>query len=576
MVRLEPTPVPLPFDLLVLMLAAVLTGGAATVFAWRQRPEPGATALAVLMAAATWWSGMYILELNAATLMGKLFWARMQWAGSVTVPVAWVVFALEYTGNDEYVNPRNIVLLGAIPALTVVLVWTNEAHLLVRHSVGLRLVGDTLVMTQTFGPWFWVIIGYSYILALVGDLLFFNLLENSPIIHRKQAIAILLAALAPWVGNLIYVGDLLPWVAVDPTPVAFTVSGIASLGAISQYKLLDASPAPGRLARTFVVDEMADGVVVVDSTGRIVDVNQSAAAVIGAVPLDLLGTQLDETFQGYDQLSTKPTEGTEPVTLGTGGDERHYEVSRTDLRDYHDRVIGRVLVLRDVTERFRYQQRLDVLNRVLRHNLRNEMNVVLGFADRLEAGGGDPALTNRLRQKALHLVDMGNKARAIQEIIDSDHADLMQISVAPIIEAAAAAVSTAHPNVAVRVKSLPPESTTCGWVIEPAIENLLENAAEHNTNDRPEATITGSVSGEWLTISVTDNGPGIPETELEVLDMGHETALLHSQGLGLWLANWAVKALDGELTFAENHPEGTTVTIRVPLDRGAEDTEATK
>ncbi|WP_338728546.1 histidine kinase N-terminal 7TM domain-containing protein [Haladaptatus sp. DJG-WS-42] len=549
------------------MLTATVIGGVVAILAWRQRPEPGATALAILMAAAVWWSLFYMLELNATTLAAKLLWARFQWFGSVTLAVAWVVFALEYTGNDDYVRPKNIALLTVIPLITLVLVWTNSWHHLIRHSVGIEQVGEMFILTQRFGPWFWVIIGYTYILALVGDLLFINLLSNSPIIHRKQAVAILLAALAPWIGNLIYVGDLLPWVAIDPTPVAFTVSGVASFGAISQYKLFKASPAPGQLARTFVLDEMADGVIVIDSIGTIVDINWSGAAIVGEPALSLLGSPIQSVFSEYQTLSNTADDEAELITLGSKNDVRHYEVSRSNLRDHHERTIGQVLVFRDVTERFRYQQRLDVLNRVLRHNLRNEMNVVYGFADRLEEAGADAELTGRLKQKSLHLVDMGNKARAVQEIIDTTHDDLTQISVAEVIEDKVALVERRFPALDVTVESVPADTVTCGWVIEPTIENLLENAAEHNTDEQPTATIAASVEDDWLTISIADNGPGIPENEIEVLNAGQETSLMHSRGLGLWLVNWAVKVLAGDLSFSENDPHGTVVTIQIPLSQ---------
>ncbi|WP_336359208.1 histidine kinase N-terminal 7TM domain-containing protein [Haladaptatus sp. ZSTT2] len=554
----------LPLDLLVVMLTATIIGGIVAILAWRQRPEPGATALAILMAAASWWSLFYMLELNAATLAAKLLFARLQWFGSVTLSVAWVVFALEYTGNDDYVRPRNIALLAVIPAITLVLVWTNDWHHLIRHSVGIEQVGDMVVLTQSFGPWFWVMIGYTYILALVGDLLFIDLLENSPVIHRKQSVAILLAALAPWVGNLIFVGELLPWVAIDPTPVAFTVSGVASFGAISQYKLFKASPAPGQLARTFVLDEMADGVIVIDSMGTIVDINWSGATIVGEPALSLLGRQVQTVFPEYEKLSNVVDDESELITLGSKNDTRHYEVSRSNLCDHHERTIGQVLVFRDVTERFRYQQRLDVLNRVLRHNLRNEMNVVYGFADRLEEAGADAELTGRLKQKSLQLVDMGNKARAVQEIIETDSDDLPQISVASVIESTVRALEGRFPAVDVTIETLPPEGVTCGWVIEPTLENLLENAAEHNPEDHPTVTVSATVDADWLTISVADNGPGIPENEIAVLNAGQETSLMHSRGLGLWLVNWAVKALNGDLSFCENDPHGTVVTIRIP------------
>lgn len=80
----------------------------------------------------------------------------------------------------------------------------------------------------------------------------------------------------------------------------------------------------------------------------------------------------------------------------------------------------------------------------------------------------------------------------------------------------------------------------------------------------PTVRLEATASEPDVVIEISDNGPGIPETELEPLRAGMETALEHTSGLGLWIANWIVEASGGTLSFAANDPRGTVVRIELP------------
>ncbi|WP_458207657.1 sensor histidine kinase [Haladaptatus sp. NG-SE-30] len=110
--------------------------------------------------------------------------------------------------------------------------------------------------------------------------------------------------------------------------------------------------------------------------------------------------------------------------------------------------------------------------------------------------------------------------------------------------------------------------------LDTVVSEVLENAAEHNDTDSPDDTISvttvDSNRGEWVEITVTDDGPGIPKEEQSVLSEGRETALQHGSGLGLWLTNWVVGKFGGELTFSVNQPRGSVVTMRLPRAESSE------
>ena len=86
--------------LTALLLVSVSVGLVAALLAWRQRPELGATPLAVMLAGQFWWSACLVFQLQATTLPAKRFWVEVSWLGVVVIPVAWLLFALECTGRD--------------------------------------------------------------------------------------------------------------------------------------------------------------------------------------------------------------------------------------------------------------------------------------------------------------------------------------------------------------------------------------------------------------------------------------------------------------------------------------------
>ena len=227
-------------------------------------------------------------------------------------------------------------------------------------------------------------------------------------------------------------------------------------------------------------------------------------------------------------------------------------------------LVGTVAELRDEQQRTAELNRRNlVLNRVLRHNIRNETNIILGYADNL-AGEleGEPASDARLiRGKARNVARLGKKARQIEQTLATER-DRFRVNVEPLAAEAVETIRQDHPEVTVTT-SIPEEA----WVeademLSVVIENLLENAAEHSS-EHVEIELTVETAGDTVRIVVSDTGPGIPPQEMMALE-SDETDLDHGSGLGLRLVQWLVDHYDGSITFAERTPRGTVVTIELP------------
>lgn len=555
----------------VLIWGTITASAALTLLAWRQRPKPGATPFAAMMGAGTWWVvtsaiGLFTLDSGRRILLHNL-----EWVGPALLPPAWLVFALEYTSREEYVSRRMLAALGVVPLATLLLLATNDAHNLLYADRAVRQYGDITLVDAQRGPWFWVFITYAYTLLAAGTFHVIQLAVSSRSLYRGQAAALLVTVLAPWAGNLIYATDYLPVALLmgsdlsltnfDPTPFMFVISGAAGLAALSQFRFLDAVPVSSRVARDSVVQSMDDGVVVVDDDDTVIDCNPRAADILDCSRETAVEQPASALLPVYGDLNG---EDTQTVEIERPDGVRYYELSETDLGSTVDGTAGRIVSIHDVTDRRNRVQQLDVLNRVLRHNLRNEMNVIYGYADRLDEGEA----VDRIQEKAMRMVTLGDKAREIDRILDGEGGG-EQISVSQVIDLEIERAREAHPEVVFEA-SQPDASAICDQPLGAVLRNLLENAAEHNDSDEPWVRIDARIDGDETVVEVADNGPGIPTEERSVLRSKEETPLQHSSGLGLWLVSWGVERLGGTVTIVESDESGTTIRLEAPVTEDAE------
>jgi len=232
-------------------------------------------------------------------------------------------------------------------------------------------------------------------------------------------------------------------------------------------------------------------------------------------------------------------------------------------------------VMGDVTDRKEREQRLMVLNRVLRHNLRNKLSVVSGYAEALESvldaydSGGDLPVdrakthTENIKQSARELVTLGEKAREFEQAIEGSDITT-SVEVSSMLTELADKYRTQYPDAKITVSGDGHPFRGNVEFLELAVEELLDNAITHNETAAPTVDLSVSTAGsEQIEITVADDGPGIPEIERKTLTEGEESALLHGSGVGLWTVNWLVTRIGGHISIADNE-QGSVVTLTVP------------
>ena len=344
-----------PYVLPVFIAAAI--AAALAFLAWRRRSLPGATPFALLMLAVAEWSLGYALELGSADLPTEVFWVQVEYLGIVSVPTMWLVFVLQYTGRKKWLTRRNTALLAIVPLVTLLLAWTNDLHGLIWSDVKQDTSGSFLVLDMTYGVGLWVNWVYSYLVLMLATVLLFQALIRSPHLYRGQAGALLVGALVPWVGDALYLSGLSPFPHLYLTPFTFTLTGLAVTWGHFRYRLLDIMP----VARDAVIEGMGDGVIVLDVQNRIVDLNPAARRIIGRRAAGAIGQPAAQVLSGRPDLVERYRDVAEAhaeIALGEGEAQRYYDVRIPPLHDRRGRLTGRLIVLRDVTERKQVEEEI--------------------------------------------------------------------------------------------------------------------------------------------------------------------------------------------------------------------------
>lgn len=550
----------------IALVASIGVGVMGAILAWPKRTEPGGSPLVVLLAGQCWWSASLFFQLNATSRLAKVFWIEVSWLGVVVIPVAWLFFALEYTGHDQYVTWRNVGIVSVIPAVTAFLSLTNQFHDLLYISATMVETESGAVMEPSPGVWFWVIAGYTYLLGVLGAVPLIQFITSDVSLFRGQSVALLAGLVVPWATNILHLLEVFPTGGIDPTPVAFCVTGIAYLGAMTRFQLFGTTPAPIRPAKRSLFQRMEEAAIIVDRHEQVVELNDRAIAILEGERAEVVGEPFAEAFPAVE-AAMETTDERGPALFRTDDPARSYDIGVSGLTDATGRPIGRVITLHDITPYVRQQQRLRVLNRMFRHNVRIIVQLLIGQAERVAETDAEAAAA--IKDYADEIEAISEGVRTALSIFDTAHRAPQPTALEPTLQDCLRTVEAAFPDVEIDPPSNIPDVQVDSLLVI-VLEELIENAAEHNTAAEPSVWIDVTQTERRVRVTIADNGPGIDESELMLLEQGMETPLEHGSGLGLALAIWGVQFAEGDISFEAREPTGLRITVELPVIAGAE------
>ncbi|MEZ0493211.1 diguanylate cyclase [Kineococcus sp. TBRC 1896] len=400
---------------LLIALAAAITATTGVLTFRRRRETPAALPLTVALASVTVWGVSVVLQnaaLPASWLDATVFPQFLGVSGAV---LSFRLFVDAVSGR--VLRPRRVLAFSVEPAL-LLLALALDPQLHWFHAT-VDIGGDPARRVVTAGPLFWAHTAYSYLVVLTAASTIWQLRRSTRGLLRRQATTMLVAIAAPFACNLTVIA---PRVAlpVDITPLAFTVTGVLFAYAVLQQDLLRLVP----VARSLVVETVTDAVFVVDERGRLVDLNPAGHAQLrpDAGPRDtVVGRPFADLVDAAVAGAVDAGDGETVVQPARGG---FLDVRTRWIRDDRGDPLGRVVVARDVTERYEAAQALERANDRLRAQVATIERL---RADLVEEASRDPltGLRNRRRfvdDLAARLTTAAEVGRPLSLVLlDVDH-----------------------------------------------------------------------------------------------------------------------------------------------------------
>jgi PAS domain S-box-containing protein len=335
-----------------------------------------------------------------------------------------------------------------------------------------------------------------------------------------------------------------------------------------------------------VIERSHDGIVIIQD-GRFVFTNPRGLDILGYEEGELIGKPLvdiiapDEKERVRDRYErrTDPNAESPPSRYETRiqtseGETRITEISASPIQ--YEGEPADLVIVRDVTERKHYEEQLEAtteeleaLNRVVRHDIRNDMAIILGWAELLDDHVDEDGqeFLRKILTSGEHIVELTDTARDYIETLTSE--DDLAVTPTPlrsVLETELDLRRESFPEAEfVLSGDVPDVEVTANEMLGSVFRNLLNNAVQHNDKGTPVVTVSCEVDGEDVVVRIADNGPGIPDAQTDsIFEKGNKGIESSGSGIGLYLVRTLVKQYNGTVEIEDNEPEGAVFIVRLP------------
>jgi len=330
----------------IILAASALATLIVFIIAWH-RTAPGSFALKGMLLGMFIWGFSYALSWAFVSLNFKVFWLKCMFFGMTTVPGMFLIFTLGITHRDHWLTFRNYILLFLEPLIIIVLVWFFPGAIF--RSIDLVPGNSLAVVEIQRGVGFWVSTVYSYAIIFLSFYLLGDSYRHANSFFKRQYRLILAGSVLPFGLSFFTQVTSTRFNDLDMSAISFGVSGIIYAYAILRHQLMNLVP----VARSHLIENMSDGVLVIDAQGRIVDVNPSMKNFLDEEPSSYLGRNVSEILDAWNENTDHLLTGLETRTelRLPQKPSRYLDLRMTPLYDEDKNLGGRLIIFRDVTDR---------------------------------------------------------------------------------------------------------------------------------------------------------------------------------------------------------------------------------
>lgn len=320
--------------------AAVSVSAALAIL--RRREVRGGRPLGMMLLAAALWALCDAIELHLPTVEGRRLISQIQYFGVVSCAPFFFHAAMELARLEARITPAVMVLIWGIPAISLVMAWTSQWHTFLWTSIEMPRDGSPF-STYNYGPWFWVLAAQHYLMTAFNTVILLSARRRVTHAFRAPMMAVVVAMVISWVGNILYIFKIGPWPGLNYLTISLGLSGAVLAWAVVSEGLLDLLPR----AREALLETIADGVIILDRTDRVIYSNSAAqdhlrmATGASAVPATV---RIPEKNR-----SSAPWLG--ELAVPNGATTRWVDMRVDPIADRWGEVAGRLVVTRDITIR---------------------------------------------------------------------------------------------------------------------------------------------------------------------------------------------------------------------------------
>ncbi|MEW5872861.1 MAG: histidine kinase N-terminal 7TM domain-containing protein [Chloroflexota bacterium] len=555
---------------------------------WRRRQAAGALPFAALAAALAEWSLTYALEIGVRSAATKLLMAQFQYIGIALIPVMWFLFAQGYLRHETWLQRRRVAALLVVPAITILMAFTNASHHLLWAKIELSTDGPLRVMGTSYGNWWLIHLVYSYSLLLWGAVIIFQGIRSFSRVYRWQFFLLLFGLLLPWLVNGLYVTRLSPIPQLDLSPFSFALSFLILWLGIFQYHLFDLLP----VTRSAIIERLNAAAFILDMKDRVVDINRAIRENFTPEGSQVFGEPVNEVFEWWGTLETQHTKAIQTqheIALRQDGMKRTYSLQITPVWDQAQQLTGRLVILRDITSARLAEEALalaqvktEFLAKV-GHELRTPLTSLLGLTEMLEHGVYGPLTQNQRgavgtlfdsTQRLIRLVsDLLEQARLERgsfqlEIVDFRIADLTD----RLVKSLEPSARIKGLNLEIEIDpGMPAEQRGDPLRVYQILSNLVENAIKYTQKGKISVRIFCPNETHY-TLQVSDTGIGIPKEALALIFDPFQQAKFASEfersgfGLGLSIVKQLAMLMHGRVDVESEPGAGSRFEVTLPIE----------
>jgi len=346
----------------ILILSAVINLGLA-IYGWRRRNFPGARAFSIAALLFMVWPLAQAIDLTTSDLITKVILMKSRLDAPVFGGIAWLIMIAQLTDQMDLLGRRRLAIISSVPVLTMFLNLTSYSFLF-RNGYYLDYGGPFPILRWTNGIWFWAWLIWSYAILILPFIFLRRSYRNLSHLSIRQGFMVLSAIAIPLTVNLFFLFGITPIPGFNLTSATFSISGILIILAVYRYNLFDVIP----IARGLLVENMNDGVMVLDTQGRIADVNPAIQQILGMNSRSILGKNAEPLFIDWPDISThfRDEQDTQAELLI---DNHYFDVRISSLNNQFKQIIGRLIVFRNITSQKHTEQALKTSEKKLSHML---------------------------------------------------------------------------------------------------------------------------------------------------------------------------------------------------------------